>query len=342
KKEIDSIKSLGLTFNNKLYISKKAHLILPTHRILDKASEEAKGITKIGSTLKGIGPTYMDKTGRNGIRVGDILSPNFKEKYHGLTKKHQDILKQYPLKYKIEEYEEGWMEGIETIKSFTLIDNEYLLHDYLQENKSILAEGAQGTLLDIDFGSYPFVTSSNTICAGACVGLGLAPNRIGDVFGIFKAYCTRVGSGPFPTELHDSTGEELRNNGHEFGSTTGRPRRCGWLDLPALKYAVIINGVTQLIMTKVDVFTGMKKIRVCTGYKINGEVTERFPNDPSIIKEPVYKDFDGWEGDISNTKIYDELPGKLLDYIKFIENEIHVPISIISVGPDRNETIIKK
>lgn len=341
KKEIEALKKFNLNFKN-LFISKKAHFILPTHRMLDAASEAAKGVTKIGSTLKGIGPTYMDKTGRNGLRVGDILAPDFKDRYEFLKKKHVDILKQYDFKYSLDEYETEWFEGIKTIKEFQIVDSEYMINTKLQENKSILAEGAHGTLFDIDFGSYPFVTSSNTICAGACTGLGVAPNKVGEVLGIVKAYCTRVGSGPFPTELNDATGESLRQIGHEFGATTGRPRRCGWLDLPALKYSILLNGVTQLIMTKPDVLSDFDTIRVCVAYKINGQVTDQFPYDANIPIEPVYKDFKGWKKDITNICSYDELPKELVEYIQFIEKEVKVPFTIISVGPDRKQTIIRK
>ncbi len=277
KKEIDGLKAIGVDLSKNLLISKKAHLILPTHRVLDAASEASKGKTKIGSTLKGIGPTYMDKTGRNGLRVGDILE-NFDEKYKALKEKHIQLIDMYGFEYDIAEYEEGLQEGIDTIKEFQLIDSEHFINNKLKEEKSVLAEGAQGTLLDIDFGTYPFVTSSNTVTAGACTGMGVAPTNIGEVFGIFKAYCTRVGAGPFPTELFDEVGDNLRKNGNEFGSTTGRPRRCGWIDLVALKYSVMINGVTQLIMMKADVLSDQDVIKVATGYKLkNGEVITDFP-----------------------------------------------------------------
>jgi adenylosuccinate synthase len=341
KKEIESLGKFNLNFNN-LYISKKAHFILPTHRMLDAASEAAKGVTKIGSTLKGIGPTYMDKTGRNGLRVGDIFATDFKEKYEFLKKKHIDILKQYNFQYDLAEYEADWFQGIEVIKKFQVVDSEYMVNQAMADKKSVLAEGAQGTLLDIDFGSYPYVTSSNTICAGACTGLGVAPNRVGEVLGIVKAYCTRVGSGPFPTELNDATGEEIRKIGHEFGATTGRPRRCGWLDLPALKYSIMINGVTQLIMTKPDVLSAFDTIKVCVAYKINGKITDQLPYDVNMPIEPVYKEFKGWKKDITKATKIDELPIELLEYIKFIEAEVKVPYTIISVGPDRMQTIYKK
>ncbi|HEY4788590.1 MAG TPA: adenylosuccinate synthase [Bacteroidales bacterium] len=341
RKEIEALKRFNLNFKN-LFISKKAHLILPSHRMLDAASEAAKGVTKIGSTLKGIGPTYMDKTGRNGLRVGDIFTSDFKQRYEFLKKKHIDILHQYDFKYDLTEYEADWFLGIEAIKAFQVVDSEYMINKFLLENKSVLAEGAQGTLLDIDFGSYPYVTSSNTICAGACTGLGIAPNRVGEVLGIVKAYCTRVGSGPFPTELNDETGEKMRQVGHEFGATTGRPRRCGWLDLPALKYSVMINGVTQLIMTKPDVLSDFDTIKVCTAYKIDGKETQQMPYDVNMPIQPVFKEFKGWRKDISGTTSMTDLPMELMDYINFIEKEVGVPFTIISVGPDRKQTIIRE
>lgn len=340
KKEIDSLRKFNLNFNN-LFISKKAHLILPSHRMLDAASEASKGLTKIGSTLKGIGPTYMDKTGRNGLRVGDIFASDFKQRYEFLKNKHIDILKQYNFEYNLDQYETDWFQGIDTIKAFQVVDSEYVVNKYMIENKSVLAEGAQGTLLDIDFGSYPYVTSSNTICAGACTGLGVAPNKVGEVLGIVKAYCTRVGSGPFPTELNDETGEKLRQIGHEFGATTGRPRRCGWLDIPALKYSIVINGVTQLILTKPDVLSEFDTIKVCVAYKVDGKITDQLPYDVNVPIEPVYKEFKGWMKDITNATSLSELPVELIEYIKFIEAEVKVPFSIISVGPDRKQTIFK-
>ncbi len=339
KREIESIYKLKINLDKRLLISKKAHLILPSHRILDAASEASKGKTKIGSTLKGIGPTYMDKTGRNGLRVGDILSKDFKQKYLSLTEKHKRLLSMYDFKYKLEEYEEGWFEGIETIKKFLIIDSEHYINREMANGKSILAEGAQGTLLDIDFGSYPYVTSSNTICAGACTGLGVAPNRIGEVFGIFKAYCTRVGSGPFPTELHDSTGETLRKKGNEFGSTTGRPRRCGWLDLPALKYSVMLNGVTALIMTKADVLSGFDTIKVCSGYKTKDGIIDYFPHDITCVEESIYTELPGWSKNLTHVNDFKDFPSELTNYIKFIEKELGVPVTIVSVGPHRNQTI---
>ncbi len=341
KKEIDELKDINVDISKQLIISKKAHLIMPSHRILDAASEASKGNSKIGSTLKGIGPTYMDKTGRNGLRIGDIISDNFKEKYNTLLQKHEELLKQYDFEYDLKEFEKGWFEGIEVIKEFMIVDSEHYLNNQLKANKSVLAEGAQGTLLDIDFGSYPFVTSSNTICAGACTGLGIAPNTIGNVFGIFKAYCTRVGSGPFPTELNDDTGECLRKQGNEFGATTGRARRCGWLDLPALNYAIMLNGVTQLIMMKADVLSGFEKIKVAVAYKTPDGITEEFPYDLETVSEVVYEELDGWkESDLDGVDSKDKLPENLKKYIKYIEDKTNVPISIISLGPNRDQTIV--
>jgi adenylosuccinate synthase len=326
----------------RLLISKKSHLILPGHRILDAASENLKGSGKIGSTLKGIGPAYTDKAGRNGLRTGDILRSDFKELYRERLDKHLGLLSQYDFEFDIKEFENGWFEGIELLKTFTLINSEYYINDQLSSGRKILAEGAQGTLLDVDFGSYPFVTSSNTIAAGACTGLGVAPGKTGEVFGIFKAYCTRVGSGPFPTELEDSTGQLLRDKGHEYGSTTGRPRRCGWLDLPALKYAIMLNGVTQLFMTKADVLSGMDKIKVCKSYIVDGTETSELPYDHSASVKPVYSEIPGWKEDISLMRQFDELPQSLKEYIDLIEKETQTPVRIISVGPDRKETIFRK
>ncbi len=340
-KEIDSIKKLAVDIHKKLFISKKAHLILPSHRILDAASEASKGKTKIGSTLKGIGPTYMDKTGRNGLRIGDITTENFKEKYYTLVEKHKQLLSMYNFEYDIAEYEKGWFEGIERLKEFNIIDSEHFINNELKNGKSLLAEGAQGTLLDIDFGSYPYVTSSNTICAGACTGLGIAPNKIGEVYGIFKAYCTRVGSGPFPTELSNDTGEELRKKGNEFGATTGRPRRCGWLDLPALKYTIMLNGVTSLIMTKADVLSGFDTIKVCRKYQTTEGIIDYFPNDLSIVQEPILEDLPSWSADLTKVRKESEFPDELKSYIRFLEEELQVPIQIVSVGPNREQTIVR-
>lgn len=341
KQEIEELEELNVDLTKNLYISKRAHLILPSHRILDAASEKAKGKTKIGSTLKGIGPTYMDKTGRNGLRVGDVINSGFKEKYDFLTNKHKDLIKLYDFNYNLEEYEENWFKGIEIIKKFKLIESEHEINKYLNEEKLILAEGAQGTLLDIDFGSYPFVTSSNTICAGACTGLGVAPNKIGNVIGIFKAYCTRVGSGPFPTELENEEGEILRKQGHEFGATTGRPRRCGWLDLPALKYSVMLNGVTELMVTKADVLSGFDTIKVCTHYKLNGGNIDYLPFEINEPLEPVLKEFKGWKEDISKIDSFENLPQEFKDYLLYIEEEVKVPIKLVSVGPNRDQTIFR-
>jgi adenylosuccinate synthase len=341
KKEIDALKKLGLDLSKNLYISKKAHLILPTHRIIDAASEEKKGKTKIGSTLKGIGPTYKDKVGREGLRVGDLIH-NFDEKYNARTENHKILLKEfYKYDYEkiLEDCQQDWMEAIELIKSFQIIDSEHFINELINKNKSILAEGAQGTLLDIDFGSYPFVTSSNTICAGACTGLGIAPQKVGNVFGIFKAYCTRVGMGPFPTELHEKTGQKLRDAGHEYGSTTGRPRRCGWLDLVALKYATMLNGVTELIMMKADVLDSFDTVKICVGYEIDGEVVEHFPFELTDAVNPVYVELPGWETDLTKIKSQNEFPEELNNYISFIEDEMKIPVSIASVGPDREQTI---
>jgi len=342
RKEAEAIYALGVPLHERLKISRKAHLILPSHRILDAASEASKGITKIGSTLKGIGPTYMDKTGRNGLRVGDILQPDFIQKYRQLTLKHKDLLRLYDFSYQLEELEPAWFEGIEALRQYEIVDSEYLLNTYLDEGKRILAEGAQGTMLDIDFGSYPYVTSSNTISAGACTGLGIAPPRIGEVFGVFKAYCTRVGSGPFPTELENETGEYLRATGHEYGATTGRPRRCGWLDLVALRYAIMINGATRLFMTKADVMSEFDKIKICTGYRSAGEVVDMMPYDFSLITDAVYVEMKGWQKDISGITKASEIPSELEDYIVFIEKETGVPVTLVSSGPNRNQVIVRK
>ncbi len=343
KKEIDQLKANGANIDENLLVSRKAHIILPTHRLLDKASELSKGKEKIGSTLKGIGPTYMDKTGRNGIRVGDLLKPDFKDIYTKLVKKHAELLKFYELEYNLSELEDEFFVGIELIKSLQIIDSEHYINDALKEGKSVLAEGAQGTLLDIDFGTYPFVTSSNTITAGACTGLGIAPNRIGEVFGIFKAYCTRVGSGPFPTELKDETGEEMRKVGHEFGATTGRPRRCGWLDIPALKYACMVNGVTQLIMMKADVLSNFEPISVCTKYKHQNQEIDYLPYsiNPEDV-QPVYESVKGWKEDLTKLSSSSDLPNEVHEYIAFIEKQIEIPITIVSVGPDRKQTLFRE
>lgn len=339
--EIEALSKMGVDLQNTLKISKKAHLILPSHRELDAASEAAKGKSKIGSTLKGIGPTYMDKTGRNGLRVGDILRVDFKERYGNLKNKHKDILKQYNYNSNIERHEDAWFKGVEMMKKFELIDSEVTINHMLDNGKRLLAEGAQGSLLDIDFGSYPYVTSSNTVCAGACTGLGIAPSRIGEVLGIFKAYCTRVGSGPFPTEQENAIGEEMRRIGAEFGATTGRPRRCGWLDLVALKYAIMLNGVTSLIMMKADVLDTFDTIKVAVSYKVNGKLTYTMPYEIDTPIEPIYKEFKGWKADVTKIKSENELPERLIEYIRFIETETGVPIKIVSVGPNRDATIIR-
>jgi adenylosuccinate synthase len=338
------INKLGLEpeeLKKRLFISMKAHLILPGHRLLDGAFESSKGDSKIGSTLKGIGPAYTDKASRTGLRVGDILRSDFDKLYKDHLDAHLRILKNYDFTFDLREYEKGWFEGIEALKRFKLVNSEYLINSLISEKKNILAEGAQGTMLDIDFGSYPFVTSSSTISAGACTGLGISPKQIGEIFGIFKAYCTRVGSGPFPTELKDETGELLRKTGCEFGATTGRPRRCGWLDLPALKYSIMINGVTKLFMTKADVLSGMDTIKVCTGYRIEGMETTEVPFDHNVPTMPVYKELKGWSQNISTTRKYDELPDELRHYIEFIEQETRVPVTMVSVGPDRKQTIYR-
>ncbi len=341
KKEIDALLKLNVDVKSKLIISKRAHLILPTHRLLDAASEASKGKEKIGSTLKGIGPTYMDKTGRNGLRVGDIDSPDFKNKYNALVDKHKLLLNFYNYEYNLQELEPAWFEGVEILKSLKRVESEHYIAEALKNNKAILAEGAQGSLLDIDFGSYPFVTSSSTICAGACTGLGIAPNKIGNVIGIFKAYCTRVGSGPFPTELNDEVGEQIRKTGNEFGSTTGRPRRTGWLDLPALKYAIMINGVTELMMMKADILSGFETIRVCTHYNYHGKKIDYLPYDHSPeALTPVYAELKGWNQNLTGLHSPEQMPEALNEYIAFIEHEAGVPISIVSVGPDRTQTLI--
>ena len=320
-----------------LFVSKRSQLILPTHRILDAAYEAKKGNAKIGSTLKGIGPTYTDKIARSGLRVGDILNPNFKEKYDTLKNQHLEILNMYNFEFSLDEDEKKWFSSLDNLKKFTLVDSEIFIHQF--EDKKILAEGAQGTMLDIDFGSYPFVTSSNTVCAGACTGLGIAPSSINQVFGLFKAYCTRVGSGPFPTELEDENGELLRKYGNEFGSTTGRPRRCGWLDLVALKYAVMINGVTGLIMTKADVMNDFDEVKAAIAYNIKGEIHENLPFDICQDITPMYASFKGWKTDITRFTTREELPIELKEYIRFIEDFVKVPVIYVSVGPDRKAIV---
>lgn len=341
-KELEGLEKFGIDFKKNLLISRKAHLILPTHRLLDAASEASKGKAKIGSTLKGIGPTYMDKTGRNGIRIGDLEMDNWQEKYRALADKHEALIHFYDVdvQYDLADLESEFFEAVEILKTLTFIDSEEYLHQAQKNGKTILAEGAQGSLLDIDFGTYPFVTSSNTTAAGACTGLGIAPNKVKDVFGIFKAYTTRVGSGPFPTELFDETGAKMAKIGNEFGAVTGRPRRCGWLDLVALKYAVQVNGVTRLIMMKADVLSGFDTIKVCIAYKYKGETIDHLPF--SIEEKnvsPVYKELKGWQADLTGMTTADNLPIELKDYIEFLEKEIEIPITIVSVGPDRTQTI---
>jgi len=344
KKELDNLANQDVDYKASLLISRKAHLILPTHRLLDAASETAKGKAKIGSTLKGIGPTYMDKTGRNGIRVGDIELADWKDKYRALANKHEAMISFYnvDIEYDLKELETEFFAAIDVLKKLTFIDSEDYIFQAQKSKKTILAEGAQGSLLDIDFGTYPFVTSSNTTAAGACTGLGVAPNKIGEVFGIFKAYTTRVGSGPFPTELFDEVGETMGRVGHEFGATTGRSRRCGWLDLVALKYACQVNGVTQLMMMKGDVLSGFKSLKVCTAYNYKGETITHLPfNIEDNNVSPIYTEFKGWKEDLTGMENADQLPKELNAYIDFLEKELEIPIKIVSVGPDRKQTIFR-
>ncbi len=342
KRELDNLKAAGFdpVGKGKLVLARKAHLILPTHQLLDAASESKMGAGKIGSTLKGIGPTYMDKTGRNGLRIGDTTLPDFQERYQKLKEKHLSILSHYGEIPDFSEKEKAFLDAIEFIKSIPHVDSEHLVNQYLKEGKRVLAEGAQGTLLDVDFGSYPFVTSSNTTTAGACTGLGIAPNKIGKVYGIFKAYATRVGGGPFPTELHDETGEKLRQLGHEFGATTGRARRTGWIDIPALKYAIMLNGVTDLIMMKADVLDTFDKIYACTHYKYNGEVIDYMPYEIITHQaEPILEEIEGWKQDLTGITSEGEIPEALKNYISYLEKALEVPITILSVGPDRKQTL---
>ena len=343
KKEIDNLAPYKIDFTDKLLISKKAHLILPTHRLLDAASEAAKGKAKIGSTLKGIGPTYMDKTGRNGIRVGDILAANWEERYQRLTKKHLGILESYDAKveYDLKSMENAFFESIAALRTFRLVDSEQYLIEAQKAGKKILAEGAQGSLLDVDFGTYPFVTSSTTTAAGACTGLGVAPNKIKEVYGIFKAYTTRVGSGPFPTELFNEDGEKMGRIGNEFGATTGRSRRCGWIDLVALKYSIHINGVTQLMMMKGDVLSGFKNLKVCVSYNTPEGKMDYFPYDISSGIEPIYEELPGWKEDLTKMTFADEFPSNFQHYIDYLEKALETPIKIVSVGPDRKQTIFR-
>ena len=344
KREIEGLGKFSIDYHKNLVVSKKATIIIPTHKLLDAAYEQSKGDKKIGSTLKGIGPTYQDKIGRSALRIGDILSPDFREKYEVLLDKHKTTLSFYNYSLdQLAEMEANFFEAIEFVKTLNLIDSEYVVNEALVSKKRILAEGAQGSLLDVDFGSYPFVTSSNTMTAGACTGLGVAPSRIGQVFGIFKAYCTRVGSGPFPTELFDATGEAMRKEGNEFGSTTGRPRRCGWLDLPALKYSIMINGVTELFMMKADVLNIFEEINICTHYELpTGEKVDKLMFEITDMDvKPVYKQMKGWYCSLANVRSYDEFPVELKDYVSYLEEELKVPIKLVSVGPDRVQTIMR-
>lgn len=343
-KEIEGLKKFNISLKQNLFISKKATIIIPTHKLLDAAYEKSKGEKKIGSTLKGIGPTYQDKIGRMALRVGDMLSADFAERYQTLVEKHKAILSFYDFDLKdLPELEENFFNAVEIFKTLNLIDSEYEVNEALQQEKRVLAEGAQGSLLDIDFGSYPFVTSSSTMAAGACTGLGVAPSTIGEVYGIFKAYCTRVGSGPFLTELFDEDGERMRKEGNEFGSTTGRPRRCGWIDLPSLKYSIMINGVTQLFMMKADVLNIFSEIKICTHYRrANGELIDRLPYEMVEEKlEPVYKTVPGWNCSLANVTSYEEFPAELRDYVAYLEEELKTPIKMVSVGPDRKQTIMR-
>jgi adenylosuccinate synthase len=344
RKEIQGLQKFNISFKKNLFISKKATIIIPTHKLLDAAYEKSKGDKKIGSTLKGIGPTYQDKIGRVALRVGDILAEDFPEKYQALVEKHKTILSFYDFDLaQLPEMEKVFFDAVEFFKTLNLVDSEYAVNDHLKAGKKVLAEGAQGSLLDIDFGSYPFVTSSNTMAAGACTGLGVAPSTIGEVFGIFKAYCTRVGSGPFPTELFDVDGEAMRKEGNEFGSTTGRPRRCGWIDLPALKYSIMINGVTQLFMMKADVLNIFEEIKICTHYELaDGSRVDRLTYELNTVEaKPVYKIVPGWFTSLAEVREYDQFPQELKDYVKYLEEELNVPIKMVSVGPDRTQTILR-
>ncbi len=341
KKECESVEAFGIDYKSCLYISERTHLILPTHRALDRASEAAKGRDKIGSTLKGISPAYMDKTGRNGLRVGDLLQPDFKKKYDQLKQKHQQILNSFSFNDDISEAEKEFFESLEFLKSLKIVNGEYFINDVIQSGKKVLAEGAQGSMLDVDFGTFPFVTSSNTITGGVCNGLGIAPQKIKEVIGITKAYCTRVGSGPFPTELHDEIGELIRKNGNEFGSTTGRPRRCGWIDLVALNFACMINGVTQLVMTKADVLDTLDTLKVCNKYSVNGKETTQVPFQMEGADiEPLYKEFTGWNTDITGIKDFKNLPTEMDTYIKYINSTLGVAVKYISNGPGTDQLIV--
>ncbi|HCM20008.1 MAG TPA: adenylosuccinate synthase, partial [Porphyromonadaceae bacterium] len=340
KEEIEGLEASGHNLTDRLYISQKAHLILPTHQLLDAALEKAKGDSKIGTTGKGIGPAYTDKVSRNGLRVGDLFH-RFEEKYRYAVERHKEILARYDFAYDLEELEAKWFAGVEKLKTFPIVDTEHFINKRLAEGDKVLAEGAQGSMLDVDFGSYPFVTSSNTICAGACTGLGVAPHKIGDVYGIFKAYCTRVGSGPFPTELSDADGKALRDGGHEYGSVTGRPRRCGWIDLVALRYTIMLNGVTKLVMMKSDVLDAFDTIKACVAYKIDGKEVVDLPFDIDCEIEPVWAELPGWKTDMTDMKSENEFPEEFNAYLSFLEDELQVPIAIVSVGPNRAQTIIR-
>lgn len=341
KKECEKVASMGIDYKKNLYISERAHLILPTHRALDKASELAKGNEKIGSTLKGIGPAYMDKTGRNGLRVGDLLDKGFISQYIKIRLKHQRLLDSYNFQEDISAWEDEFFESIELLRDFKIVNGEYFINDKIQQGKKVLAEGAQGSMLDVDFGTFPFVTSSSTISAGVCTGLGIAPQKIKDVYGVSKAYCTRVGSGPFPTELNDETGELIRKIGSEFGATTGRPRRCGWIDLVALNFACMINGVTKIIMTKTDILDSLPELNVCTGYNVNGEEKSYVPFQMTQVKiDPIFKSFAGWETDITAMSKYEELPQNMKNYIDYINKYLKVPVKFISNGPGRDQIIL--
>ncbi|MBQ9668100.1 MAG: adenylosuccinate synthase [Prevotella sp.] len=338
--EAKALEQSGHELKNRLHISKKAHLIMPTHRVLDQAYEAQKGKNKVGTTGKGIGPTYTDKVSRVGLRVGDILD-HFEQKYAAAKARHEAILKSLHFDYDITEVERRWMEGVDYLRQFPIVDSEHEVNRLLREGKTVLCEGAQGTMLDVDFGSYPFVTSSNTICAGACTGLGIGPNRVGEVYGIMKAYCTRVGAGPFPTELFDATGQRIRDLGHEYGAVTGRERRCGWIDLVALRYSIMVNGVTQLIMMKSDVLDQFPVIKACVAYRVNGELTRDFPYDISEGIEPIYEELPGWQTDMTRLTSEEQFPKAFQDYIAFLEKELETPITIISIGPDREQTIVR-
>ncbi|NJB87041.1 adenylosuccinate synthase [Lewinella marina] len=342
-RELDDLDAAGIDYGDRLFVARKAHLILPTHRLLDAARENAKGERKIGSTLKGIGPTYMDKTGRNGLRVGNLEAPDFKERYERLKEKHLQLVGLYPyIEFDLAKEEEEWFKAVDRLRTLPFVDGEFYINQALEAGKRVLAEGAQGSMLDIDFGTYPYVTSSNTITAGVCTGLGVAPQRIGEVIGITKAYCTRVGGGPFPTELHDETGEFLRKEGSEFGATTGRPRRCGWIDLVQLRYTIMLSGVTQIVVTKVDVLNKFETIRAADAYRVDGETSRELPFD--LVHEnyePIYTDVAGWNTDLSGTKEESELPEACLDYVRFLEEKLGVPVTMVSTGPDREELVIR-